>query len=148
MERVFFELEPDAWHGQSVESMWATKLDEHLYRIENSPFFVKGIAFEDVVKTKLLDGVMFFVKKATSSGGSNYRLLCKEGTDDTQFEHFWKPLEAVGCTYEQGDFGYSMYSVDVPKKANIQQVFALLQDGIANDIWDFEEGHCGHSIQG
>ena len=148
MERVSFELEPDAWHGQSVESMWATKLDDHLYKIENSPFFVKGIAFEDVVKTKLLDGMISFVKTAISSGGSTYRILCKECTDETQFELFWKPLEVVGCKYEQGDFGYRMYSVDVPKQANIQQVFALLQDGISNDIWDFEEGHCGHLIQG
>ena len=148
MERVFFELELDTWHGQSVESMWATKLGDHLYKIEGSPFFVKGITFEDAVKTKLLDGVISFVKTATSSGGSTYRILCKEGTDETQFERFWKPLEVVGCTYEQGDFGYRMYSVDVPKQANIQQVFALLQDGISNDIWDFEEGHCGHPIQG
>ena len=148
MERVFFELELDTWHDQSVESMWATKLGDHLYKIEGSPFFVKGITFEDAVKTKLLDGVISFVKTATSSGGSTYGILCKEGTDETQFERFWKPLEVVGCTYEQGDFGYRMYSVDVPKQANIQQVFALLQDGISNDIWDFEEGHCGHPIQG
>ncbi len=147
MERVFFDLEPDAWHGQSVESMWATKLDADLYRIENSPFFARGIAFEDVVKTKLCDGVIYFVSKTTSSGGSTYRILCKEGTDETKFENFWKPLEAMGCSYEQADFGYCIYAIDVPKKADIQLVFALLKDGASKDFWDFEEGHCGHPIQ-
>ena len=37
-----------------------------------------------------------------------------------------------------------MYSVDVPKTANIQKVFAMLETGESQGVWGFEEGHCGH----
>jgi hypothetical protein len=90
--------------------------------------------------------VISFVKTVTISGRSTYRIIPTNGVDDAIFQSYWEPLENEGCSYEQGNFGYDMYSVDVPKTANIQRVFALLENGETNDVWGFEEGHCGHLI--
>jgi len=148
MEKIFVRLEPDAWHGHSFESLWATKLEDGIYRVENSPFFVKGLAFEDIVETQVADGANLFVKTVTSSGRSTYRIIPNEGTDEAKFDSFWTPLKGEGCTYEQGNFGYDIYSVDVPDVADIHKVFALLETGLSNSVWDFEEGCCCHRIDG
>lgn len=60
-------------------------------------------------------GTNMFVRTVASSGRSTYRIILNEEASDAQFERFWEPLEAEGCIYEHGDFGYTMYSVDVPK---------------------------------
>lgn len=144
MDKVYIELEPDSWHGHTVESMWATRLDNGLYKVENSPFFARGISYEDIVEVTQRDGVNRFVRTVFPSGASTYRILLETNTTQAQFEHFWTPLEAEGCTYEQGDFDYIMYSVNVPKEADVHRVFACLNEGETQKAWDFEEGHCGH----
>ncbi len=88
------------------------------------------------------------MKTVTSSGRSTYRIIPNEGADEARFGRFWAPLKDEGCTYEQGNFGYEIYSVDVPKTSDIQKVFALLETGETNGVWGFEEGHCGYLIDG
>lgn len=144
LDKVYIELEPESWHGHTSESLWATRLDDGLYKVENSPFFARGISYEDIVEVTQRDGVNIFVRTVFPSGGSTYRIILGKNTTKAQFEHFWGFLAAEGCTYEQGDFGYIMYSVDVPKEADIHQVFAFLNEGETQKVWDFEEGHCCH----
>ncbi len=146
LDKVYIELEPDSWHGHTSESMWATRLDDGLYKVKNSPFFARGISYEDIVEVKQRDGVNLFLRTVFPSGRSTYRIILGENTTDAQFERFWGALEAEGCTYEHGYFGYIMYSVDVPKEADVQKVFAFLNEGVSQKVWDFEEGHCGHTI--
>tara|TARA_R110002051_G_scaffold7041_1_gene33156 strand:+ start:10200 stop:10439 length:240 start_codon:yes stop_codon:yes gene_type:complete len=62
MDKVVFNLEPDAWHGHSTESLWATRLENGFYKVENSPFFVMGLAFEDIFETQIVDGMNFFLE--------------------------------------------------------------------------------------
>lgn len=147
MDKITIELEPEAWHGYSSESVWATLLDNGFYKVENSPFFARGLSYEDIVQARYQDGLNMFVRTVASSGRSTYRIILSEGASSAQFERFWEPLEAEGCRYEHGDFGYTMYSVDVPKETNVQKVFSLLNKGVSQDVWDFEEGHCGHTNQ-
>ena len=96
MEKILVSLEPEAWHGNSAEILWATKLEGGLYRVENSPFFVKGLSFEDFVETKFADGTISFVKTVTYSGRSTYRIIRNEGADEARFDNFWAPLKDEG----------------------------------------------------
>jgi hypothetical protein len=34
----------------------------------------------------------------------------------------------------------------VPSNSDIHEVYRLLEKAEGEDIWDFEEGHCGHSV--
>ncbi|MGR3635777.1 MAG: DUF4265 domain-containing protein [Shimia sp.] len=146
MDKVTIELEPEAWHGHSSESVWVTPLGDALYKVENSPFFALGVSYQDIVQTEHKEGTNMFVRTVTSSGRSTYRIILREDATDAQFEHFWRPLEGEGCTYEHGDFGYTIYSVDVPKDTDAQKVYSLLNEGLLQKVWDFEEGHFGHRI--
>ncbi|TCL00303.1 uncharacterized protein DUF4265 [Shimia isoporae] len=145
MEKLIIELEPGAWHGHASESVWATSFGVGLFKVENSQFFARGISYGDIVHAESKEGANVFERTVTSSGGSTYRIFLGENVTDAQFERFWRPLEAEGCTYESGEFGYAMYSVDVPKDTDVQRVFSLLNEGLLQKVWDFEEGHYGHA---
>ncbi|WP_270726380.1 DUF4265 domain-containing protein [Shimia sp. Alg240-R146] len=147
MDKVTIELETGTWHGHSSESVWAISLGDGLFRVENSPFFARGISYGDIVHAEQKEGANVFVRIVISSGRSTYRIIIGENATDAQIERFWRPLEAEGCTYESGEFGYTMYSVDVPKDTNVQRVFSLLNEGLLHKVWDFEEGHYGHAEQ-
>ncbi|SCZ58427.1 protein of unknown function [Epibacterium ulvae] len=114
--------------------------------MENSLFFAKGVSFEDIVETQLIDGRNTFVKTITRSGHSTYRIVTVANCIPEAFERFWRPLQNAGCLFESGDFGFVLYSVDVPANADISLVYALLEEGERNGIWDFEEAHFGHSV--
>jgi Domain of unknown function (DUF4265) len=55
-------------------------------------------------------------------------------------------LEKDGCTFEGAR--EKLLAVDVPPRADIYGVYALLQRGEDAGAWEFEEGHCGHPLQG
>ena len=144
MEKVVFDLGTNAWHGFKTESVWATRLHDEVYRIENTPFFAKGVSFQDSVMTKLDGNQRFFADLVSSSGRSTYRILMLENEHNSAvFGDYWKPLERLGCSYEQGVFGYQLFAVDVPPSTNIEAVYSFLEHGERDGTWTFEEGHCG-----
>ena len=50
--KVHFPIEvEDGWPPVSGESMWAVHVEDEVYRLENTPFFVRGAAFGDLVQT-------------------------------------------------------------------------------------------------
>ncbi len=146
MEKLLIELEHGAWHGHSTESVWATHVHGSHYRLENSPFFARGLSFQDIVTVIEQDGMKTVLETTTPSGGSTYRIIPNENTTPEQFEACWKPAQDAGCSYEHGNFGYDIYAVDVPATTDIHTVYAALEEGLRQEIWDFEEGHCGHVI--
>lgn len=145
LAKVHFELDPREWHGHSSESLWAHPLPKSRYRLCNTPFFAKGVSFEDVVLVKKIDGMNWFLKIDAESGHSTYRLILEKPINSEGFAQFWTLLQKQGCSYESGDIGMLLIlAVDVPPKADINKVFNLLEAGEQAAIWDFEEGHCGH----
>ncbi len=82
---------------------------------------------------------------AVSGGHSTYRLILRQGCDQQRFEAVWKPLEAVGCTYEGASPTY--FTVEVPPTADIYEVYRLLEAGEVNGVWGFEEAHVGHHLR-
>ncbi|MCP5335133.1 MAG: DUF4265 domain-containing protein [Oceanospirillaceae bacterium] len=53
------------WHGYESESVWAEKISNDRCRIRNTPFYAKGVSFEDVVfvreKKMLVCGLRLFL---------------------------------------------------------------------------------------
>lgn len=145
--KVFFQLDPEAWHGSAVESMWAETVGLRRFRLRNVPFFVYGVSAEDVIFARLVKDVLEFEGVSIHSGHSTYRIMTKETTGSAaMFEQNWQALAQLGCTYEQGPG--SLKAVDVPPSANIYKVYELLEKGVREGVWDFEEGHCGHPLAG
>lgn len=145
--KVSVELEPGAWHGFALEGLWAERVGQGLYRLRNTPFYAMGLSFEDVVFAEPRDDGVLVVRGVSRHGGhSTYRVVPKVPLDGSSFQSAWAPLHTAGCSFE-GAHG-RLLAVDVPPAADIRHVFALLQRGEDDGVWDFEEGHCGHPLHG
>ncbi len=143
--KVSFPLEADAWHGNVAENMWAEKIGGDRYRLRNSPFYVHGVSMGDVVFAEAeKDGRLVFGGVSIRGGHSTYRIMLKSPAENSAFLKFWNPIEALGCRYE-GVEG-KLLAIDVPPSADIHEMYGLLEAGEQADVWEFEEGHCGHAV--
>lgn len=143
--RIVFELDSSAWHGNATERLWAEPVGEGRFRLRNSPFFAFGVSNEDVVFGEDRGGQLCFAGVSIRGGHSTYRLkLGGQGRGTPTFQEYWTPLEKLGCSYEEGP----VLSVDVPPSADIYAVYGLLEAAEAAGVWVFDEGHCGHPLQG
>jgi hypothetical protein len=140
--RLVFPLEPDQWHGNATERIWAEPLGRDRFRLRNTPFYAFGVSSDDIVLGAESEGQVQFMSVVLHGGHSTYRLRCKDRTLNAQFVQAWAPLQKLGCSYEEG----LVLAVDVPPRADICAVYDLLQAGEAAGVWDFEEGHCGHPL--
>lgn len=151
-EKVYFNIDPSEWHGRPSEGLWAEKVegDDDNYKLLNSPFFVRGVSYLDVVKTVPVwdGGGRQFAGVARSGGHSTYMII---SPDEASFRPLWKKLEALRCTYESMKIQLSvgprhLYSVDVPPSSDIYSVYRILELGEKEGVWIFQEGHVGHTL--
>jgi hypothetical protein len=143
--KILFELPEDSPYG--AESLWAEKVAEGKYRLDNSPFYAYGYSYKDVVSAAEKDGALVVTEPCIRGGHSTYRVYLAEGltVDSPEFETYWRRLKLLGCTYEGAS--NRLLSIDVPPAADIFSVYRILQDGERAGVWEFEEGHCGHSTE-
>jgi len=78
------------------------------------------------------------------NGDTTYRIIPKETAPSEDLRRKWQQLERSGCTYEQGSA--RLMAIDIPPKADIHEVYSILEEGEREGLWEFEEGHCGHPV--
>jgi hypothetical protein len=144
--KVRFGLDSNDWHGHSAESLWASPVAGEGYQILNSPFFRRGIAFNDVVTAVATDQerLFEFEKVVKRSGHSTYMFFFEVNTPE--FKAYWQKLREEGCSDESMDIKLSigrrhLYSVDVPPTANLRYVYQVLEQGELQGVWRFQEGY-------
>ena len=142
--KVVFKLDETAWHQTATESLWAESVGANRYRLRNVPFFAFGVSNQDVVFTEELENALHFKAISIRGGHSTYRLHLLEERTTEQFRRSWHPLQEMGCSYEEGE----VLAVDVPPAADIHAVYSALEAGEKAKVWEFEEGFCGHPLQG
>jgi hypothetical protein len=137
-------LPADSEHG--TENVWVESVADGKYRVRNIPTWAYDLSLDDVVEAhEAEDGRLMLDRVAGRGGHSTYRIIPFDGTDRKTFLSKWSLLEDEGCTYESHS-SQPLYAVDVPPAADIQRVYKLLEEGEQDGVWDFEEGHCGHSL--
>jgi hypothetical protein len=149
MIKVSFDLDHTDWHGHPAETLWADPvpaMSPTAFLLQNSPFFVRGVSYLDVVDTTPSEGdALFDFKRIIKRGGhSTYMLLVEK--DEPRFEEYWSALQALGCSYEGEHIKLSighrqMYSVDVPPSADMNRVIAILKRGQVSSTWMYQEGY-------
>jgi hypothetical protein len=145
LTKVAIRLADDVGREDDVEVLWARPLGGTLFQLKNVPFLAYGFSFDDVVDAPH-DGDRPVVQKAVKrSGHSTYRIFVAKDEALFRFQEFWQPLERLGCNVERA--GERLFSVDVPPQADIYIVNDLLEAGANALVWDFEEGHVGHSLK-
>jgi hypothetical protein len=156
LAKVYFQIEPGEWHGRPSETLWAEPVagskSGTVYRLRNSPFFVRNVSFLDTVRVAPRDDEpgLQFAGVVEHSGHSTYRLLVPP--DSPAFETYWKRLEALGCTYESAsmDTGFGpkvLYTVDIPAATDVYAAYPILEEGEKHGVWMFQEGHVGHPLK-
>ena len=143
--KVLFDLGSNAWHGNATETVWAENVTQNRFRLRNVPFYAFGVSNEDVVFAEKDGHAFVFTGVSIRAGHSTYRIILNETTQGWDFDNAWRPLEELGCIYEEGPG--ALKAVDVPSSVDIAQVYQLLEAGESDGVWDFEEGHCGHPVR-
>lgn len=123
-----------------AETLWAEPVGKDIYKLRNSPFFFYGASFEDIVRAlPAADGMLEFAEVVDRSGSSTYRIMVRESCTKDLFDKYRQRLIALGSSLERAS--HHLYAIDVPLGIDIDQVVEILDDGEANDVWDWEEGY-------
>ncbi|MDD1611425.1 MAG: DUF4265 domain-containing protein [Methylococcaceae bacterium] len=141
--KIYFYLEQDddGYPPVATESLWARELQDNMYCIDNIPFYAKGVSLNDIVTAKPNEeNLLFFRKIIQPSGHSTIRVIIFEDADVSSWQH---ELEKFGCASEK-DYLPQLISVDIPPTVDIQNVWALLEEGLHNDQLEYEDACIQH----
>ncbi|MCY0931872.1 DUF4265 domain-containing protein [Streptomyces sp. H27-H1] len=135
------DIDEDGWPPASVESLWAVDLGDGTVRLDNTPWFVRGVASGDIIKVEFDgDGVLWAGETVRPSQNCTIRLIVL--TDDGSAAARQSVLEVfhrLGTTGE-GIEQFRMVALDVPPKADLPRIRTLLEHGEAKEWWHWEEG--------
>ncbi|MBE7699967.1 DUF4265 domain-containing protein [Oerskovia sp. Sa1BUA8] len=139
--RVVFDLQERiaCSTGIGVERLWAEKSGRLEMRVLNVPFYVRGIAFGDVVRVRPDHERREFVfeELLAESGNSTMRIILRGAQPEGEVGAM---LRAADCGWEVGPQGIFLWAIDVPAHVNYASVRAdLLKMADAGTI-NLEEG--------
>jgi uncharacterized protein DUF4265 len=140
-QKVHFPLVPDAdgWPPASVESLWARRTgraDELV--IDNTPFFVRGIAWLDLIRVVAgADGRLEFAGLVSESGHSTVRVIV---LDDAEMGRLRDHAELMGCACELIRAYPNLAALDVPPVVDYADVKAWLDARETVGRLGYEEG--------
>lgn len=133
-----FRLDANEWHGHSIETVWCIDLGNGLFKLDNVPFYARDVAVGDVVRAASADGGLVAVEVVRRGGHSTYRIITLDPTlGQEQFLERWRPLDALGCSFEGN--GSGLFAIDVPACVNLERLRQLLDVGVDDGVWDYEE---------
>lgn len=141
--KVHFRMDIDegGWPPVSVESLWAIDLGDGTVRLNNTPWFVRGIASNDIIVVRPDDdGDLWAGDTVQPSQHCTIRLIVLK--DDGSAAARQSVLEAfhrLGTTGE-GIERYRMVALDVPPEADLPKILKLLNHGDTEEWWHWEEG--------
>ena len=121
--------------------LWAVPLGGDRFRIDNTPWFVRGISADDVVEALAgSDGVLWATQRLEDGGRQTIRVIAfRDGPlsgDPAAVRAEFVPLGLTGEIAQQ----YGLVALDVPPGTALAPVKALLNAGKRDGRWDFEEG--------
>ncbi|MFD3545236.1 DUF4265 domain-containing protein [Streptomyces sp. NPDC058655] len=135
------DIDEDGWPPASVESLWAVELGDGTVRLDNTPWFVRGVASGDVIKVELDDdGVLWAGDTVRPSQNCTIRLIVlKDDGSAAARQSVLEVFHRLGTTGE-GIERYRMVALDVPPEADLPRIRKLLEHGGAMGWWHWEEG--------
>lgn len=140
--KVWFSLDQDedGWPPAGSEGLWGEPVSDGIVRIDNSPWFVRGIACDDLVQIRREDdGALWAAEKVKSSGRCTIRIVpFEEGPLRGSMRAVLDTFAPSGVTGE-GIEQFGIIALDVPLDADLAAVQRLLRRGSADGSWDYEE---------
>lgn len=151
MEKIWFKIDQDedGYPPVQIESVWATPAGGNIFRLENVPFFAKGVSFKDKVSTvEGPDGKRWYEDVAEPSGHSTMRVIVfRNGSSpevlNEQVQKLRQRFIEKGCITELSHLP-GLFAVDVPPTILLETLRPILDEGAALEAWDFEESNLRH----
>ena len=139
--RVLFELENRKLGD--AEALWAERVGAGTVRLDNIPMLIFGVSMGDVVSVTSSEDALMFAGVADRGGHSTYRVML-EDADDALTQDRFREIVTLGCAHER--LTPRFIAIDVPPDVDVFKVYDLLERGLQDGTWTFEEGHCGHPV--
>jgi uncharacterized protein DUF4265 len=151
--RVYFDLEKDPddggppWPPYDVEWIWATQVGPDRYRLDNVPFYARGISCGDVVEatTAYASGQgLAFKSVVNRSGHSTFRIMIsgtRRADNAELFDACIASLRALGCTFEKASD--VLWALDC--SINPHWVREVLAIGVEDGLLEVEDGYVATS---
>jgi len=121
------------------ESMWVSEA-EGGYRVDNIPFYAKGIAYGDIIAVEEEDGAYYFEELVEASGHSTVRVVF---FDLSIMDEVKKKLLEIGCDWEGMKPDMPLLAVDIPPSIDYSIVKEYLGSGRSAGLWDYQEACLG-----
>ncbi|MFF4583646.1 DUF4265 domain-containing protein [Streptomyces sp. NPDC001373] len=141
--KVHFRMDMDeeGWPPASVESLWAVDLGDGSVRLDNTPWFVRGVASGDIIRVEPdEEGLRWAGETVRASEHCTIRLIVlKDSGSVAARQTVLKTFHRLGTTGE-GIGQFRMVALDVPPDAELPRIRKLLEHGEAEGWWHWEEG--------
>jgi hypothetical protein len=143
--KIAFELvqDEDGYPPLSIETVWAYK-EGDFFRLDNIPFFARGVAPGDLVSALHQDGIFVFQEVVAPSTSSVIRIYVSNVND---VEEARNEFRALGCESELSDIP-KLFAVEVPGDIPFAPVADLISRWTKANRWEFEEGCVRHFLPG
>jgi len=139
--KALFPTNPGDWHGMDGEWIWVDASRNGNFKILNIPLYAYGVSYLDEVALIEENEILKFDFVSKSSGNHTYRILLRRGIERVEFENRWPAFAIHGCEYESSKDTEDVFGINVPPEADVNAVYALLEDGQNDEIWYFDEGN-------
>jgi Domain of unknown function (DUF4265) len=145
MVKVGFKLDKDedGYPHADWEWMWASPVSDSTFKIDNTPFFAKGISAGDIVAAEQTSGGLVFRALVQPSGHCTVRVVVFRGDRNeeqvrTLVAELRESLKALGCSTELSHIP-NLFSVDIPPNVDYKKISAFLSQKEADRILEYEE---------
>ena len=134
--RFTLEKDEDGYPPFTSERLWARKLGEDLYEIDNIPFFVRDLSLGDRVSAEAAEaGVFVFRGMGERSSNSTIRVfVIREEVRTALFGE----IEKSGAEYELGAVP-DMVAINIPVNSDVAGLLRYLDEASREKALDYEE---------
>ena len=140
--RFRLEQDEDGYPPAESEGLWAVPLGGDAYRVDNTPWFARNVAADDVFLAEPdSGGRLWAIERLRWSGNCTIRVIPYSdgplaGSQRAVLDVF-VPLGAEGEGYGSG---LNIVALTIPPEADLTAVKRTLQQGEADGTWAYEEG--------
>lgn len=143
--KIPFDLAVDdeGWPPVRGERVWARDLGRNLYRLDNTPWFVRGVSCYDVVEARAgSPGELPLVRHVVEHGGHLTLRVVPLGAGDRRSRLLATrdALRPLGVSAEV-DQDHGILAVGVPGNVDLASLKRRLDQGTADGLWEYEEGN-------
>ena len=135
--KILFRLQKDdiGYPPADIESLWADKLNDNTYILDNIPVYLRGISEGDKIEGVNIEGEIFYSRLVEASDYSTYRIMLGNAED---YDEISQQLIDMGCSIERSDIP-RMLAVSVTPYRDADMIHAYMISQEDNGKFEFEE---------